>query len=47
MSRFFIWLRVEVEATDLENAQEVVDEAMVGATVDGVEDITQEDIEEE
>jgi len=47
MSRFFVWLRLEVEATDIENAQEVVDSAMQQATVDGVEDISQEDLEEE
>lgn len=47
MSRFFVWLRLEVEATDVEVAQEVVDAALLAATVDGVEDITQEDLEEE
>ncbi len=47
MSRFFVWLRLEVEATDVENAQEVVDQAVMAATVDGVEDISQEDLEEE
>ncbi len=47
MSRYFVWLRLEVEAISVENAQEVIDNAVFCAAVDGVEDVSQEDIEEE
>ena len=45
MSRFTVSLKLEIEATDADDLNDIIDE--IGLTVTGVEDITTEEIEEE
>jgi len=45
MSRFTVTLKLEIEATDLEDVEDIIGEMY--ATVSGIEDVTTEEIIEE
>jgi hypothetical protein len=45
MPRFTVTLKLDIEATDLADVEDIVNE--IGLTIGGVEDITTEEIEEE